>query len=788
MAGMNLRQLAIDFARRNCEGCQRRDPVSFPNWSELLDEEAEARRVTEESQATAERAHAARLERRSADRAMLRNSLSPQSAGVLDLVGELDETNSSEVGERLISAARADPGLIEERIQGALVALLEEGGYSRSTAALVSLSIARGVDDFCVNWALRLLARYEAIEEAADVVSRAPFFPNDSTVAEAIPALISLATPEHFPFGNHEKRPVTGPLEHVFALHPQAVRDTIRAQLRSPRVHERRRACDAIELLLDVDSELAIHHARDLVAAALLPADDSSLSDDPSRSVAVTLGHSLAVAPQRTEAALESILGSASESDVALRADCYAQVMRRYPLRESEPDDADRIALRGLLHLVSHETPYQGLRAISDALGSSRDQLASLFAEFATEALGVAAILCESPGSSSSGLSIEPEQLQVLDQLNRRTTISSIRSSLIEKVATAGRAYPELARTPYLDVLNNLSDDGATSFKMSLVYELGTLVSGSTSLAFVLPHLYSAMMSAEPALRASGAAAFGNIAKVSGLDLPPLLVEAFYLALGDPFVAVHRSAVETIHRTHLSTEILSRCHRPLLGLINAYRRDADEHFFLAKLIEVFVDTSRALDQFPEPLSDAIAELLDTLNADEKLMCLRDVGTRLHDTERRFSLCLGSLEHACRQELHREDILRIMRTASPAIWRVFASDVIEVSLACDFRFAATSPDLIEGLCMAGCWQEAHELAKRRLDSIPDTERDRGHRLWQAQFVTAAAIEVAVCESGDPSEAIAKWRTASDEFEDHDDETRRSSPFSDILEKSRVSRDS
>lgn len=781
MAGMDLKRIALEFARQHCEGCTRREPVSFPNWSQLLEEDAEQRRLAGESREAYESARSARAQERASSREAIRSTLAPQTAGILDLVGELDRENTREVCERLVAAARADPTLIDSRIQAALVELLEEGGGARSSASIVALSIARGCDDISITWALRLLARHEAVTEAADILCETESIVDDSLIGEALPALIFLATPNYHSFGD-QRPPNERPLRHVFEQFPQRVGDVLRDLLRSPHVDDRHRACDTIAALLDLDPELAVRQLRDLIAAALLPATDSSLVDDPDTFVAMTLGHSLVAAPTQTETALQSHLDLASEAEAALLAHSYGNVLRRYPLRESEPDESDRIALSRLLQFSSRPTHPRALRAIADSLQSMRDQLTPLVAECASEVLGVAAILGDAMTSQHSDLSIAPQELQVLEEMNRRTNIDSIRSTLVKHVATAARAYPDLARAPYLDVLDKLDDDDATDLKILLVHELGGLVAGSESLSHVLPHLYRAMMSARPGLRAAGVTAFGEIARISGLDLPPLLLEAFLLALGDPYVIVHQSAVNALNHIHLPVDALARCHQILPRLLGVYRGNTENPYFMATLIEVFVDTAIRIERFPTTVSDAVTRLIAEMDPDARLTCLKHVGRQLRDSPGRFSVCLEALEQACRQDLYKDEILRVLRSSDPEIWQALAEDIVEVSLRCDTRYAATSPALIEGLSMAGCWREAHDLASRRLDSIPETRRDMGHRLWQAQFAKATAVELALCDNSDPAEAIDAWKAAKVEFEEHDAQARRSRPFSSILEKS------
>lgn len=774
-ASMHLAGLAVEFANRHCDGCEHREPVDLPNWTELLAESDRRHRAQEDARERREREVSRRAAERARRREQRRRDLSPEEAGILDLVGELDRENSREVATRLAAAACAKPELFGARIIDSLVELMEEGGGPRASGSLKALATASDDKSPAVGWALRLLARSEAVHEAAEIVWRHPELVDELLVAGAIPQLIYLAT--HDRSGLSDRLVINDlPLREMFKRFPAQVEVALRRFLRSEYVSSRGRGADAASALLEDQPDLVLGLVLDFMAAAFSPASDESSIRAPDRYVASAFAASLVSLPPETDNALREQLSTTRDDEAALLGTVYGQVLRRYPLRGSPPDTADEIALRGALRLATAAPGAKTLRALQDCFRPARPGMEDLVAKNTTEVLGVCAILTKRVPPDGPELSIAPPGLQALDEMNKRICVDSIRSTLLSFLAKAARSYPEIAHTPYLEFIDALDDELETELRAALVRELGDLVGGAESLREVLPHIYRAMMASQPLLRAAGARAFGELGNISGLELPPLLLEAFDLALGDPFVVVHSAAVAAIDSARFDEAMQQRVRQRLLQLLLAYRGNVEHPYLLEAVVEKLLRLSRG--SLSEKLSDAISNLIGEMEWLTRAGCLAKAGEYLCDTPRRLSVCLGALEEAHRQNLYHEALVDLVRESKPESWKACARKAVEVGLCCEHEDLSIVGELVEGLSMAGCWEEAEELARRCFEAVPDTPRERAMRLWLGVLQSAAGVELALARGEDTEAGIRFWRNALQEQQEYDEEARSLRPFFDV----------
>ena len=156
-AGMSLEGIAIDFYRRNCVGCEYRDPVGVPNLKTLVDDLDEQERQAEElaaqREAELDQARQGRSERRREAAA----AESEPTRRLIELLDGVDAAEPDERGGQLIDLARAAPEL-----------------YTPVAAELI-LETARAVpgDELIEVVAHRSLSLRRAQESARHVISPA---------------------------------------------------------------------------------------------------------------------------------------------------------------------------------------------------------------------------------------------------------------------------------------------------------------------------------------------------------------------------------------------------------------------------------------------------------------------------------------------------------------------------------------------------------------------------------------------------------------------------------------
>lgn len=125
IATWDLVDAALDFHDRNCVGCQFRKPVGIPNLSQLVAEQDQRAAARKQDEDRAARERAERLARREAARQKIRQTLDPVAATTLDLISELDRSEGSDPGDRLVESARLAPETFTPEIQEHLFELVE---------------------------------------------------------------------------------------------------------------------------------------------------------------------------------------------------------------------------------------------------------------------------------------------------------------------------------------------------------------------------------------------------------------------------------------------------------------------------------------------------------------------------------------------------------------------------------------------------------------------------------------------------------------------------------------
>ena len=122
-----------------------------------------------------------------------------------------------------------------------------------------------------------------------------------------------------------------------------------------------------------------------------------------------------------------------------------------------------------------------------------------------------------------------------------------------------------------------------------MVRQLHQLMRTTEGLTAALPHLYTAIVGASVALRASAVYAVGELDGRQQDNLPGLVFEAFMALLLDPYRMVHQHAAHALRRTNLPEEYRPRAKAGILALIVTYARDRYDDHFLVQCLDFFID-------------------------------------------------------------------------------------------------------------------------------------------------------------------------------------------------------
>ena len=266
MSAFELADTALDFHDRNCVDCKFRKPMGFPNLTELLTEREKRQNAQRLEQERQQGETANRLASREAARRNIRGSLDAISATTLDRIVELDRQEEG-AGQKLIETAKLAPETFTPEITDHLFELINSQEYGLVGPSLEAVSHLPVDSARLCNAALRALRSFAHGEMGGAIVEKNCANADPGLIADALPAIASLANPPSFDFGPGQRRePVMGPLKALYAHHKDAVRAGLRQMLESKRPYIARIAALGLSALISVDGTLTSFLVPDLIA------------------------------------------------------------------------------------------------------------------------------------------------------------------------------------------------------------------------------------------------------------------------------------------------------------------------------------------------------------------------------------------------------------------------------------------------------------------------------------------------------------------------------------------
>src|ERR1043165_8325308 len=668
IGGMNLRDVALHFYDHNCVGCPYRAAVRLPNLTQIVTERDRtvAERAKRDRQ-EAEIAAAALAERHSA-RLEIRDGAPASTAGIIDLIAELDTEYTENAHERLGKLAATVPAQFDANVQRLLLALLDAGGEGRSRAALEALVRTDVPRQDLAAAALRALARHEAMDLAGDIVAEHLDETHEKLVEAAVPALFVLASPTREPFAPRLE-PKVAALQKAYTLYPAPCERVLRTFFETDHELTRVIAAGSWEVMMEVDGDAGPRMAPDALHSLSLRDERLGVLDGARRATA----HALAAAMKHRMVEMDAVLQEAYKRGVArdVLLDAYAEVCAVPDARRAgtlAPSEAVALAFSRLMQTVlDADLASDELRTILSFLRGEAKDRENLLVENAGALLGALALLIEridDLATATSPLAIgTPDPLSALEKHSRLPPLRGILDTLSSLVGLALKT--DLARV--LPLLKEVLDNTPTEKEHLRSYVVRMLTGAAHDRAAVvelLPYIYSALADGSQRVRAAAVATYGMIAKRSVDDLPPLLNELVIALLLDPFVIVHLGVVSVLKDLRLPEPYRATAVASLGQLVEVYARDSKKDSSTRSCIEAF--TTQYGRPIPAKTADRLIAISRAMDPDEAAKTLLDLASYVPNEEAWVAVAADYAAAPNLSEFERLDVLRVVMRSDAAL--------------------------------------------------------------------------------------------------------------------------
>jgi hypothetical protein len=616
MAGMNLKFILLDFYDRNCKNCKERWPIRLPNLTQLVAErDAEAKRSLELERLAAQQ-EAACVAERDKHRQVLRAGGDSARSGIFDLLERLDHSQSAEEGKILVETARAVPEKFDSGVQEALFELAESGGWNRTEAALETLSIIDGDRPKLAGSALKALSRFEATSIAASIVARWLQPSHAEYLLAALPALIYRASPGRVLF--HSPPPEDPePLLAAYKLFPEIVLKEVQALINEPDKDMRIRCCEAVKKIIQLDPDFGPKISDSLIRSMSLP-DDPYNEGYARNAASKTLALALAFRPYEVDEKIQKSFAGLSDNAANALFGTYTWMLRP-PYRSKEKPimtPAHELAFRRVIDVLTERPNDERFIEAAVFLRDQGGRYPALIEKHTEILYGAAAIIAadlENPYSPL--LDPQPDDLKALKAQSREMNLSIALRAIAQALGLAAFRNPNKAGIEIIQFLKSLEGNHPI-LRSALVKSIGIFGRNPEGLKIALPALYSSMMERSQLVRAKAASAYKEIAKNAAEDLPDLVHQSFLVLINDPYVIVHRAAVNALKEVNIPSRFLTETINRLVGVIKVYSIGGPKDAFLSDCIKVFIRVCRQANLLNQIILEWLISIINQMHSRE----------------------------------------------------------------------------------------------------------------------------------------------------------------------------
>lgn len=774
MATWLLEESALYFHDTHCMGCPHRVPVGLPNLAMLVAQRDTDRQNAQTRAQEAQRAKEAALQARAAIRADLRTILPVPAKTFMDDLDRLDADRNDEAATRVIESARLAPEILVPALTEYLFSVLEGDDHWLEAAGLTLMGDTPDQPRL-VRCAMKCLRQGHALDLAAATVTQRLDHIDAADIPEAVIGLAYVATPPRSEF-DHSRRNNgdPNPLIQLADRFPEPVERGLLALLIRRDQLRVGVTIRAMGLLITRNERWVRPFLRPLAAHlsrldVLIEIKRESELRRMAHDLQVALAGAFLVAPDLADEELMRQFESASEEGEGRLAGVYEHVLRhahrdRGTTLVVEPAQtyAFGVAARRLAALSTTSENSEVTQQVLSALRGKSAALAPAAKAAMDVLLGTAAVLdskLQAPEREPSVLT-PPDPLAEMEKANRRSNLWHLRAALLKLAIQGALADAEgLARfEAFLSQRGLLGD----TFEAAIVREVAPLLATSAGLKAMLPYLYGAMVGASVTGRAAAADALKDIGSQRFADLPGLVADSLVLMLFDPYVIVHKAAVQALGQLRIPAHFHRVVAAALDNLIVAYRgRDSPE--FLLECIEAKVTTYRGEGPLPEAQGQVLLALIAELEPSVLLRSGHRYFLRqFQHLDGWAALVLGWVGQ-CREDYELKHALELTTDLLPgecaprvpAILQAVATDPTNPELCSTF---------VELLTRDRAWLGATQVAASHVAAFPDTVRERARRLQAQQLERRVRFEYLISE-GQLEEALAlgaAWMQADDEL--------------------------
>ena len=567
-------------------------------------------------------------------------------------------------------------------------------------------------------------------------------------IADALPAIASLANPPSFHFGPGQRRePVMAPLAALYAHHKDAVRAGFRQMLESKRPYIARLAALGLEALIPVDGTLTAFLVPELIAKLaranrLLEGREDEV-EDTLNDIRKVLVLDFKADPVKVDQLIKDFLLGASDDGAAELYKIYDDVLHgaRFNDEQAPITPAHEVAFARLVVAASEATTHEVQQATSSFFHGEPYDMAGVAAKQIDLLLGSAAVLDgkltalkDAPldkKSPDAGLEREGK-LQYLDHL----------SNSFVRWACLSAAKADLAAiTSILKFLRGLPE-GSDRLVGKVIGNFHAMMRTPEGLIACLPDFYSAQVGSSQLIRSYSATAMGQMRVKTLEDLPSLAFEAFCVQLSDPFLIVHKAAFRALERFTLPKGFTARAKRELIQIIVYYAKERPRDGFLVEAIDLYVRRFAKDDPQADAWTTVFVEILKKAEPYTVAKALK-YGRTLYTSAPAYPTLLIQLmnDHQAMSLFGKELVERLADLPSTAVVQER-----QALLALGKKLMTNNHQLvgllIEAFTTAGLWDDALALSKAAHDGIEDNIRNTPFRLHSALRMTACEFEVAV----------------------------------------------
>jgi hypothetical protein len=777
-----LEDSAYDFYLNNCKDCSERVAVGIPNIMEFITPREEAARVRNQAREAEDTKRKAEQQSRREARALLRDHLKIEETFVLDLLDELDEDDVNRNDPRLEQLANLAPESFTRQIIDHLLphVLYQQLPYSAPGAkALLRTSLEKTEK---VAVAVKLVGGYDKSSDATAVVLEHADLLTSDDLSKVLRRFTSLALgppPGMHMGGSDPVRLDATPVKTLYSKRRGDICDVVEKLIgdTSPS-----KIGGAVEIILSVlDDDLLQKHSRTIFAKLmrrrnLLPSErrDSSvlyyLREAASRC--------LDLFPDEADRIIQSFLADGDDTGKSEAFRIYRSVLENKYDQEVEIGNAQRIAFKRLLW-AAVENPDAQMDDATQFFQHSWDEFAPLAVEHFDDLIGAAATLSEryeAVGAKKS-LEVTSDTLAQMDIRSKRTAIDSLQGALIEWAAVGARTKGRSGVQEFLDLYRRLPED-QTQMRGNMISHVSKLLSGVESLNWVLSDWYRALMDESTLVRASAVQAWEKVPYDLVQHFPDLFFEALAVSFSDPYVIVHRSAVQALRRRSIPKDKRELVKSSIWNLILHYANEDKTNEFTVDCIDALAYLCLSQDERQGRFGEVLTGILLTLEGAALYRAVDRLLYGFRDVPGFAKVALKALQDDYTRSISTDDCVTAILRAPPEELR---ESTAELEKAFEGLKPFRKEDFLETIFLAAVFSKAGSfnvgatMFKQLLAEIPKEERNELWRIETALVTTALEIEHAIGDAEEISDLSERWAGIAADLENENEERAKLRDF-------------